>query len=1356
LEEKETLAFVTNEKTELMKSTNHLLIVLIAILAPFSGSSQIIDTVEIDGNSYFVYPFTQTVSTSHGYWESGAKSKSKKSLDDGFDYDAYLASVKGTIVDSMIATPKEFQNLKKALKVNSYKKFMKLYSPKFGDVPSKEEFKRYIEYKKRPRGSRRNRDRGDYYDDFKFMEKGKFKKAVRKNPYPLLTQKYRPDKDITPVLDRIPDGEYVQYYDPYCLMDKKGNCDWTDSIIAGRFTIINNVLHGEATWMGLTGDTLKHGWFVNGVKEGRWTITKHNNVPITEEQAELYITRGYPDMDTIHQVFEFKNGAKNGAYSFTRISGIPLVEGHFTDNEESGEWLFRIGKGDENFGSPEEAKKQDLSKVGRHYTMNDDDSLIVKPIIIREGLLRSWKYESDELNFLTEYSLADLPRGMYEASFERQLDLDLEEEKNDMRDFEDEFYYEDEYYAEEYGSNSYPNEQATVYDPTDKLHKKRGVVFDSIGAYPGFIGDYERFYPNGQLMYKFEFQEGTLKEEPIIYWDNGVVHDEVIFVADSNHYLRNVYDYDGTIFEAIVYDELGDFVKHVEKVVEEKFITIDGMEVVDSQYGSNWYYHIADSLYEDPMSEKVLHNRSWSKLDTSKVWEGFYDPTDRTRTIMTYALDGSVMYNLSAQFSENFESWNGIATETLGDLQLEIIKSASFRDEAEVDSIPQYHVVRMFRSFDVTNDYTLKRKGEFYTGPLKIDFTKKNLAIKNDIVVEMNGYNVDGEKMVQEFLNYKYNGKRKSSLELEFSRLNATTLVSGSAENSFSQFFSPLLDGFFNFERPRNYESEYGYEEYEGEKQKKTKKKDKDAQIEILEGSMLDGKPIGVWTSYDQFGNIMVEVPFDKGEANGQVKFYDYSKPLSEDEYYYEEIQDTFPEKKMYYLSKTADYVNGNLDGKEIGYDWLGNIISETEYKEGYMDGISMERNKVATSISQYQNGSLDGYVRTYLTLPGQDSLLLYDLLFQNGALQGESKSYHTNGQISKRGFFLTGQPIDDYEGFDTLGFRYHYVKFEFSYPVEEKIWEENELSVRYMFDWKDSIPFSPIDITESESINVLLMDYGFNDGYMNEPYYGRPSLIEKGGIDYRLTKYYPNDSIARDGTISKGRKSGNWEYFSYEGEKLHQVNYFDSIISLNDSIQYSSKGIYTEINPAGDTLYQSHIIEKFERYDCSHSDHYETRQLKTIWESNDSLGRMNGDVINFYDNGTIQSAGKMKDGMPSGEWRFYDPNGKLNKFGNYVLGKRNGRWLSGDLSKTKYLGEICLNPNMPDIEEEIKYRENMLDIEIIYYRLGKSFHTEMYDIDMNFHEDWQDKDEEMTEKDGEGSDAESDDDSTEDQDNEK
>ena len=60
-----------------MKLTNHLLVLFVAALIPFSGSSQIVDTVEIDGKSFFVYPFQERVSTSHGFWEAGAKSKSR-------------------------------------------------------------------------------------------------------------------------------------------------------------------------------------------------------------------------------------------------------------------------------------------------------------------------------------------------------------------------------------------------------------------------------------------------------------------------------------------------------------------------------------------------------------------------------------------------------------------------------------------------------------------------------------------------------------------------------------------------------------------------------------------------------------------------------------------------------------------------------------------------------------------------------------------------------------------------------------------------------------------------------------------------------------------------------------------------------------------------------------------------------------------------------------------------------------------------------------------------------------------------------------------------------------------------------
>ena len=128
------------------------------------------------------------------------------------------------------------------------------------------------------------------------------------------------------------------------------------------------------------------------------------------------------------------------------------------------------------------------------------------------------------------------------------------------------------------------------------------------------------------------------------------------------------------------------------------------------------------------------------------------------------------------------------------------------------------------------------------------------------------------------------------------------------------------------------------------------------------------------------------------------------------------------------------------------------------------------------------------------------------------------------------------------------------------------KIWEENQLSVRYLFDWRDSIYFQPTDITTSQSLERTLAQLGIGNEYYR-PYYGRPSLVNETGIDYHITKYYPNDSIARDGAISTGKKVGCWKYWSYEGEMLYEVDYFDTIISINDSVQFKAKGILTILN---------------------------------------------------------------------------------------------------------------------------------------------------------------------------------------------
>ncbi|MCH2223253.1 MAG: hypothetical protein MK066_00695 [Crocinitomicaceae bacterium] len=1279
-------------------------IFVICCVLPFYGASQGVDTMVVAGSDVFVYPFKVESKRSYKYWRIMHADKNKEA---SYTYEEYLEAVGGRrmIPDSMLLTRQEFKRAIKLQKIRSYKRLKKNFFPKLGTMPTKEEFHRYRKRKRFKVFDKKNKEE-------KYLRSKKLRKAVLANPYPLLLQEVE-ENDLIPVLDPIPDGKYVQLYEPYCIYDENGACQMVEDCIAGYFTIKDNKLDGEATWVDLKGDTLKHGMFDKGLREGVWTfLSRELKNRLDEKGAMLYIEQGAPSIDSTLRIVEYRRGAKEGRFVKYESSIYPVSEGHYFAGEKSGEWTFRpvqVNKNEDGTFSLNEDNKQ----ITEHYFLNTDDSLIVKPIWIRDGMVNTWSNDPEKFNFLPEYDLLRIPGSLYSIAFDQPENLDLEEEVA-IREYE---YLEEDLYQ----YNQLHSLQASVFDKVIDENIKRGKAIDSLGAIPKYIGVYEAFYPNGQLAFRYELPGGKLKEEPIIYWDNGRVYDAITFDTDSSHYERKVFDYDGKLYTTIYYDSLGDFKNQMYEEEEQDSIEIDGLMVPDYDYGDYWYYSSYDTLRSENLSEKVMLYRSWSKVDSAILWDGFYDPKTRIRDGNIYAMDGGIITYYYGEFSHDFESWTGKVHDHFGELELETTRSASLSENIEADSIPQYHVRTMYEIFDITYDYVLKRNGEPYSGDLSIDFTKKKAGIGKDMVIELPYHNgLTPERMEKEFDAFKRKGKTK--LELEFSQLNSTDYTQDFGKEVFDNVFGGLTGNFFEIEKADRFTYEWDREKSKDLKVK-IKKKDVEAYVVRIEGKMIDGKPEGFWRSYDQFGKIVTEVPFTNGQVNGRVKQFSYKMKAKYSEYDYmyegDMMQDSVPEKRTYFMSNAVDFVNGKRDGKDIVYNWLGEVKSESTYKDGFRSGPSMERNRMATSKSNYEYGELDGYLKTYLTLPGKDSILVYDLNFQEGLLQGESKSYHTNGNISKKGFFLSGQPIDDYNGYDSLGFKYHYVKFKYSFPVEEKIWEENQLSVRYLFDWQDSIRFVPIDITNSESLESMLYDSGLGKG-LYDPYYGRPSIVNKSGIDYQLTKYYPNDTVARDGKIEKGKKAGCWEYFSYNGEKLYEANYFDTLLIINDSIRFKSKGIYSEFDSNGEVVYESYIIEKSERYDCSHSDHYEVRQLKTIWQAEDSLNRMNGHVYNYYDNGSIQSDGLMKDGLPTGEWRFYDPNGKLNKYGVYTLGKRNGRWLSGDLSKTKYLGDICLNPNMPDIEDEIKYRENLLDIEVINYRLGKVLNRQFYDVDMN------------------------------------
>jgi antitoxin component YwqK of YwqJK toxin-antitoxin module len=1131
----------------------------------------------------------------------------------------------------------------------------------------------------------------------------RFVKQVRKHPDLFIGPKYEFNKEIIPPFEAIPDGKYVQLFTEFCLIDKKGECVPQSQRVAGHFDVKNNAIDGTAVWLSIAGDTLKRGEFKNGLKHGEWSMMKIDGPPryLYRHKTKWFRKFGkFYETDTLDKVANYQNGILQGNFYVYQHRERNKIIGEFVNGEQSGNW-----------------KTYSEGQLVRNVTFSEPNNELVshKPII-RTGSLFSG--DGIEFNFYGyTYGLQELPNYFYKIGFEEEPDIELEEEEFESHRLEYSGGYQNDNLPERFKKIENFHYKYGFYDfhkdPRTDLVETRGCFIDSIGAKMLYDGAYELFYPNGQLFTRYTFENGELSDEGIIYWDNGVVHDEIIFAPDSNRYIRRAYDYEGVLFETAIYDSLGDFVKTDRPFEVKPSLFIDGItaELIPSpEYGTqkfqkifpgNYVYENWDLLEDEFNDETVTFYKRWSGVDTTVISQLTYDP--KTRKMVDYNLSYTGKERLRSEkvFTEDYGSWTGKTHWKYGNYEVITTASGILR-EMDDDTLPQLNLRYPTAHYDVTSDIEVLHKGKPYSGKVKvIQNATRFRSFKNKLTLHNDNQSAE-EIIKRQLLDYLKRGTHKNSRYLDLvSSIGDCGYVNSEIQR---QLFKVVNDGYFSSVGT----SDYGY----------IVDLNLSGYVTDIKGEMVEGKPQGTWKGKNISGRLLSTIAFDRGEPIGLHSKYAIHKKIKKEERAFSE--DSLPSKKTCFLYSTDLYDKGMLNGPSNQFFWHGGIQEKGTYLNGLLEGEYLSRYSIAYSKSNFKNGRLDGYTKTYLTLPRKDTVLLYDLNFKNGYLNGKSVTYHTNGRISKQGFFLDGEPIDDYEAFDTLGFKYHYVKFKYSLPVEEKIWEENELSLRYTFAWEDSISFDPSDITNSLSLDRLMYKMGYGSTRLNEEYFGRPRLIDKTELSYHMTKYYPNDTVARDGQIDDGKKVGPWKFFNYEGEFLYEVNYFDSIITVNDSIMFKSKGLLKDYDKDGNKLFEAFILEKMEKYDCAHTDHYEIRQFYTTWEADESLGRMNGFVQNFYDNGVLQNEGRMKDGLPQGLWKYYDPFGKLNLMGMFHQGKRDGRWLSGDLAEKKYLGEICLNPNLPNLEKEKKIRENLLDVTIINYQLGKALNKQFYDLNLN------------------------------------
>ncbi|MDH4474676.1 MAG: hypothetical protein QE487_18875 [Fluviicola sp.] len=1163
--------------------------------------------------------------------------------------------------------------------------------------------------------------------------------------------------DITPALTPIPDGDYVQFYRDLPYLDN-GVLRFRNNVVAGVFHIKNNQLDGDASWYTANGMLLRKGTFSGGARHGSWVFNSYNlTMNITgyniydELESTRYLIDHSIEYDTVTENISYQKGLRNGPYSLQQNSQLQTT-GFYKNDVESGSWDFYSQKVELNESYVEGMTYEDLyirtNFIQKHYVIADHP-VRGKGIILRDEIVASEyvdpnPYDDYWQEYLFDTSL-DLLLPAWFDNFETFYSILTEDNTEESIELPEEEVnsYDGEEEASEPAYPEYSNDNFNWSDEPDtndysqsgwqfigNKYYTRNQLIDSIG-YLFVYEAYEERYGNGQLKFRFKTENGNLVSEDTVFWDSGIPANTIVFDETKHLYEQHFFDYWGKLYKTTFFDEKGETIhfpkknrrEMVDEIPEDAPIIIDGLPYLVEYERSPMYYSDRQKLGETPLTERTLIEAARWPHDSTLCSVAYLDPATNTLDYARTNVLGDTIIKQRVQFDELYETATATIQHTLGKLRLETISSGTLNTYSNPwsdyvpETLPQLNALYWEGNYDLQNDYMLYCDDRPFSGSFSLSLGNKKQhfsASEDKLNIRLMDNRRQSVQMDKALDKYLKNHKRNSLLE-------AYTPETFYGESAFANFFPHCLR-FVSFGTDL---FDYGFEElfYYGD--------DNQASEMVYNGSIagtyFNGKPHGEWIVKNESGEITTRMNYEKGELEGELFYYATKLPREKEEeqnYFYKSNypteEGTYPAKKVRYIAQKETYHNGLLEGPFVTMDWQGVVLTYEQYHEGLKNGISYQRNRYFYNESRFENGMLDGISLTYLTLPERDSILLYELNFQDGALQGESKTYHTNGKLAKRGFFLGGQPIDDYEAFDTLGFRYQYVKFQYNQPVEEKIWEENQLSARYLFDWKDSIPFDISDIAESSSFENLINSEGIWNSSYNEPYYGRPSLVDKTGINYSITKYYPNDSVARFGSISKGKKVGYWKHFSYEGKALYEINYFDTLLVINDSVRFKSKGILTYLGENNRPLSRSYIIEKVEKYDCSHTDHTEERMLYTFWEADSMQQRINGYVKNYYDNGAIQNEGYVVNGLATGIWKMYDSDGQLSQVGNYKLGKRDGRWLKGDLSNVKNMSEICLNPNLENLEEIIAYQEKLLDISVVYYGMGKILKSEYYGINMN------------------------------------
>ena len=847
------------------------------------------------------------------------------------------------------------------------------------------------------------------------------------------------EKDITPTLEKLPDGLYVQYFRdvPYI---KDRVLKYKNDIVAGVFSIKNNQLDGESIWYKVDGSILKKGKYFNGSKFGVWnSFVYETNYEKMLENAEKLGKKELTDADfitvydTIKEVVEFKNGIRDGVYA-SLINRDTLESGSYYQNNESNTWRI--------FAYKEEKAKNDLGFLYwrttdeliliKQYTVNTNGESRAKSKMFRESAtLQDYDdygyYYEDEYYVEPEqkYFLRDtLLDGYYEVNFPdftsyysveiSKENLDLPSE--DYHSFEggegEEYYYDsyrgeyyDDYVNDDNLSDSARYNLINENDITVRIDGKRYLmnkVIDSIGYHFHYEGEMVEYHKNGQLKYRYKINEnGQLVEESPVYFENGQIANKISFDADSNQYKQEFFDYYGKLYQTIRYDINGKAILEEKVDRMDETIDIDGMKY-DIDWGSSTLNYTATKELKEGIEEKkIIHQELW-KYNRKVAAQTYFDPNSKLYTSTDFTLGNKVYKYTEINFGEDYSSLSGSMKTTFRNLTSEIIFSGAYeRDylygyfggESEDTTVsPQTRILRWQRYYDIDEDFTLKVDNVPFTGKVEGQCYApkfKFKATEKAIVIHVPNPKEDLKEYNNTLKAYK---KGKETLLLD---AYVPAFVDGDQftetptrlipELSFLKVYNGgsnyYLDTAFNKER-RDMEPSPAFKKSDLKKRRSTPI--------YSSGLYFNGKANGPWVVKNQFNHAVMEFSYKDGELEGDYIYTDQAVP---------ERKPTRKELKKF-KSGEYNYERYNRREEQVPREYRDSLPSKPTYytrytvnfTKGKANGWSTEYNWLGDTVAgtQLQDGRKNGLAYT------RNKLIYTESYFEDGVEDGTTRAWIT------------------------------------------------------------------------------------------------------------------------------------------------------------------------------------------------------------------------------------------------------------------------------------------------------------------------------------------------------------------------